>query len=155
MPDAERNGADSPASPQPLFAALGDALADARGLIESQARMARAEAGRNARVIGGGAAMVAIGILLLSVAIVFLAVAAVVALAALIGLLWSLLAIAFVSALAAVLLMALGRSRIASQPLLPQRSIARIRGDLQRLGGLRGKSDSEPRGKGQGGFGGI
>lgn len=110
-----------------------EVVADASGLVQAEAGLARAETAANLRAMLRGSIIILAGLVLCMVAITFLSVAAVVGLAALIGLGWALLAVATVSIVLGVLLVRNGQVRMESLKILPDQSFRRISADLQRL----------------------
>ncbi len=110
-----------------------EVVADASGLVQAEAALARAETSANLKALGLNSALLAGGVALMGLALVFLTVAAVVALAEAIGLLWALLAVGVACVAVGFVLIGSGRSRLAGQKLLPDRAIGRISSDLQAL----------------------
>ncbi len=110
-----------------------EVVADASGLIQLEAGLARAETAANMKALGRSTLTVVAGVVLCMTALIFLAVAAVVGLAALIGMGFALLAVALVCTVVGVVLIRFGQSKLADQTLLPDKSLQRISADLQRL----------------------
>lgn len=112
---------------------LTEVVADAGGLLRAEAAMARLETGENLRGFFRDAARVGAGVLLLSTTIVMLAVAGVVALSYWLGMLPALLVVAAVCALLGFWLVHSGVDSILTRRILPERSLARVSRDLERI----------------------
>jgi hypothetical protein len=110
-----------------------EVVADASGLVQAEASLARAETAANMKALGVNAGLLAAGAMLLMLAIVFVTVAGVVALAALVGLGWALLIVAALCVLGGGLLVGSGRARLGAQKLLPERSLRRMSADLRSI----------------------
>ena len=110
-----------------------EVFADISGLIRAEARLAREETAENFRGAGRSMMLLAAGGLLVLVALVFVAVAGVVALGAVIGTLWALLAVGLVCVLIGWLLIAAAQRRLEVQSFLPERALSRMAGDLQNM----------------------
>lgn len=110
-----------------------EVLADAGGLLRTEARLARLETADNLKAFGRSSAAIGAGLVLLTLALVFLTVAAVAGLALVIGLIWALLAVAGLCALLGLLLVKGAQARLAGQKLLPERTLRRMTDDLDRL----------------------
>jgi len=139
-----------------------EVVADASGLVQAEAGMARAETAANLRAMLRSSIIILAGLVLCMVAITFLSVAAVVGLAALIGLGWALVSVATLCIVLGGFLVWKGQARMESQRILPDQSFSRISMDLQRLsargramspgpsGQERGPGDSVPKEYGDG-----
>ena len=110
-----------------------DVIASVSGLVQAEARLMRVETAANFEGAGRSILLLVAGGLLLLVALVFAAVAGVMALATLVGMLWSLLLVGLGCLLAGGLLIAVARGRLDRQSFLPERSLTRVAADLQRL----------------------
>lgn len=110
-----------------------EVFADLSGLVQVEARLAREETAENIRGAGRSIMLLAAGGLLVLVALVFVAVAGLVALAAVIGMMWALLAVAAISVLIGILLIAAAQRRLERQSFLPERALSRMAGDLQSM----------------------
>jgi hypothetical protein len=110
-----------------------EVIADAGGLVRTEAALARAETAANLKSIGRQSAKLGAGAVLLSMALVFLTVAAVVAIAHLTGLLPALLIVAVLCVATGLLLLRSGQSRLSGQNLLPERTLGRMARDLDQL----------------------
>lgn len=124
---------------QSIPAMLADVAADVGGILRAEAVLGREEAAANARALAGSGLRLAAGLLMLSLMTTFGTVAIVVALADVIGLLWALLAVTALCLVAAIILIAAARRRFANASLLPDRSLARVSSDLERLSRRAGK----------------
>jgi len=125
-------GAEAPR--RSILGTWAEVVADAGGILRTEARLARLETADNLKGAGRNALKMGAGLLLLAIAVIFLAVGAVVALAAVIGLGWALLAVALANAAAGGLLLWQGQAGLAGARLLPERTMARLSSDLERLG---------------------
>lgn len=110
-----------------------EVFADLSGLVQVEARLAREETAENIRGAGRSIMLLAAGGLLVLVALVFVAVAGLVALAAVIGMMWALLTVAAISVLIGILLIAAAQRRLERQSFLPERALSRMAGDLQNM----------------------
>ncbi len=134
-PEAAGIDAGAEAPRRTILGTWTEVIADAGGILRAEAALARLETADNLKGAGRNALKMGAGLLLLTIAVIFLAVGAVVALAAVIGLGWALLAVALVNAAAGALLLWQGQAGLARVSLLPERTMARLTGDLERLGG--------------------
>lgn len=149
----EAAGLDAGAAPprRSILRTWSEVVADAGGLLRAEATLARLETADNLRGAGRNALKMGAGLLLLAIAVIFLAVGAVVALAAMIGLGWALLAVALANAAVGAWLLWRGQAGLAAISLLPERAMARLSHDLERLGeraDRRTRSDSSLEGVG-------
>lgn len=110
-----------------------EVVADAGGLVRAEAALARAETGRNMRLIGRESAKILVGGTLALTALMFLTVAAVLALSEFIGLLPALLVVAAFCLGVGWLLISRGIDGVSGQSILPERVLKRIVRDLDRL----------------------
>lgn len=131
-----------------LAEAWAEVVADASGLVQAEAGLARAETATNLRALLRSAIIILAGVLLCMIAITFLSVAAVVGLAALIGLGLALLFVATAAGMLGVLFFRLGLIRMESLNILPDKSIGRISEDLRRLS-ARGRALTDVAGPGE------
>jgi uncharacterized membrane protein YqjE len=125
-------GAEAPR--RSILGTWAEVVADAGSLLRTEAALARLETADNLKGAGRNALKMGAGLLLLAIAVIFLAVSAVVALAAVIGLGWALLAVALVNAAAGGWLMWQAQAGLADISLLPERTMARLSHDLEWLG---------------------
>lgn len=116
-----------------LVDTVTEVVADAGGLLRAEAAMARLETGENLKGIAVESAKIGAGAVLLSVTIVMVAVAGVVALSYWVGMLPALLLVAAVCALIGTWLVRSGSDGMSAQRILPERSLARMSRDLERL----------------------
>ena len=116
-----------------IRATFTEVVADASGLVRTEAALARAETSANVRAIGRSSAVIGAGAVLMAVALIFLTVAGVVALASWIGMLWALLVMALLCGGLGFALVAHGQSRLSTQAILPERTLNRMSADLQKL----------------------
>jgi hypothetical protein len=133
-PEAAGPGAGADGPRRSILGTWTEVVQDAGGILRAEAALARIETADNLKGAGRNALKLGAGLLLLAIAVIFLAVGVVVALAALIGLGWALLVVALVNAAAGGLLMWQGQAGLARVSLLPERAMARLSGDLERLG---------------------
>lgn len=133
-PEAAGLDAGAGAPRRSILRTWSEVVADAGGLLRAEVSLARLETAANLRSVGRNALKMGVGLLLLAIAVIFLAVGAVVALAAVIGLGWALLAVAMANAAAGAWLLWRGQTGLAAISLLPERAMARLSHDLERLG---------------------
>lgn len=110
-----------------------EVVADAGGLVQTEARLARLEVSGNVSRIGRESAKIGAGALFLSLAAIFATVAAVVALAAFIGMLFALLVVMAICGLVGIILVKAGAKGLSGASLLPDRSLGRMSRDLGKL----------------------
>lgn len=122
-----------PGERRSILDTVGEVVADASGLVQAEARLARAETAGNMRGLVRSVATMAAGLMLLMLSLVFLTVAGVIALSAWVGLIGALLVVALVCVLGGVLLARAGLERMATQKLLPEESLRRVSNDLSWL----------------------
>lgn len=130
-----RAGAEARAEPEPLSATARRVVAETSTLIRTEAELARLETSANVREAGGVAMRAMAGLLFLALALVFLVLAALVALAATLGWPQALLVSAGLLGTGGALLLASARRGAGRLSLLPERTLARIAGDLRALSG--------------------
>lgn len=116
-----------------IVATWSEVLADASGLVQTEARLVRSETGDNLKAVGRQSAKMGAGILLMFLALIFLTVAGVVALAAYIGLLWALVTGAVLCLIVGLFLASNGLEGLRDQPILPMRTLHRMSTDLGRM----------------------
>lgn len=131
--DAQAPDADAASGRRSIVDTWTEVIADAGGLIRAEASMARLETGQNVRAFGRQAAKLGAGAVLMGVMIVALSVAAIVALAHFVGLLPALLIVALLCGIIGMLLIRAGADALASQRLLPERTLSRMSRDLERI----------------------
>ena len=119
--------------PRSISETLTEVVADTSSLVRTELTLAGIETRDNVAALGGAAVRIAIGALLLLTAVTFFSVAGVVALATLVGMLFSLLIVAGVLLLLGIALIVGGKTAASTQKLLPMQSLARIAADIDLL----------------------
>lgn len=129
----EQTDTSQTAARRSILAVWIDVIASLSGLVQAEGRLIRVETAANFEGAGRSVLLLAAGGLLLLVTLVFLAVAGVMALATVVGMVWALLLVALGCLVAGGLLIGVARRRLDQQSFLPERSLARMAADLQRL----------------------
>lgn len=132
-PEPQTDNADAVEPRRSIVDTWIEVFADAGGLVQTEARLARLEISSNVSQMGRQSAKLGAGVLLLSLALIFATVAAVVALAAWIGMLAALLLVMAACALTGYLLLRAGIDGLSGSSLMPDRSLGRISRDLGRI----------------------
>lgn len=129
-PGAEANAAQGRRS---FVDTWTEVVADAGGLLRAEAALARLETRENLRGFAHDTARIGVGALLLSTAIVMLSVAGVIALSYWLGMLPALLLVSAICTLLGYWLYRTGASGLSARRILPDRALARMSRDLERL----------------------
>ncbi len=130
-PEPAEDAAEAPQ--RSILNTWADLLFGIGGLIHAEARLIRAETSANFQGAGRNVLLLAAGGLLLLVALVFLAVAAVMALATVTGMLWALALVAIACLIIGIVLIRNAQRRLERQSFLPERALARMAADLDRM----------------------
>ncbi|MFQ3595107.1 MAG: phage holin family protein [Sphingomonadaceae bacterium] len=123
--------ATRPEQPDSVFTTARQVAADTTTLLRTEAELARLETRSNVRAALGIGARLGMGAGLIGLALLFLLLAGLVALAQAFGWLPALLAVAGLCLLLGFLLLGAARRGADALSLLPERTLARVGGDLR------------------------